>query len=169
MKDYIQFVTIRTQDSLDNYILKINNNKSLTTKKREYEIDKYLDNSSNGAYLFDGNIQILKDIIFSRDKIMYDLHAFSIMPNHLHIIFKQIDEVQDIIKYIKGNSARKLNNNIGKKGKFWASNYFDKLIRDEKHYQIAFNYVMNNPIKANLEDWESRVYSKYYDSSKSLD
>jgi REP element-mobilizing transposase RayT len=65
------------------------------------------------------------------------------------------------MKYIKAKSAIKLNKNLHKKGQFWLGGYFDKLIRDAKHYDLVYEYILNNPIKANLQDAKERVYSKY--------
>ena len=92
---------------------------------------------------------------------MYEVDILCIMPNHVHLLLKQNDDLTKIMKYIKGKSAVELNKNLNKTGKFWLNDFFDKLIRDEKHYQLIYEYIENNPYKADLEDVEKRVYNRF--------
>ena len=160
-KEYYQFITFRTQDSIDEYVSKIQNNSKINNKTKEFEIDKYLDVSKKGAYLNGDNLKILKDIILSKNNIMYEVEILAIMPNHVHILFKQLDDLKSIMKYIKGKSAVEINKNMNRSGKFWLHNYYDKAIRNQSHYDIVYNYIENNPIKAGLNDCAQRVYSRY--------
>lgn len=45
----------------------------------------------------------------------------------------------------------------GKRGAFWAEDYFDTYMRDDKHQQKTIRYIENNPTKAKLvldpKDW----------------
>ena len=162
LHDYYQFITFRTQDSIDSYIHKIQDDKNLNNKVKQYKIDEYLDKSNKGAYLFGKNIEIVKNVILNSEKnSIYEIEAFCIMPNHVHLLIKQKDDLSKIMKYIKGKSAIEINKNLNKSSKFWLNNYFDKLIRDKKHYDLVYEYIMNNPKKAGLLDEEERVYSKY--------
>ena len=155
-----QFVTFRTQDSLDDFIAKIRN-EDIEIKKQEYLIDKYLDNSLKGAYLNGEVLLFLKDFLKSLDKIFYELVSFVIMPNHIHLLFKQIEDLNMIVKRIKGESAFRINKMLNRSGRFWEKNYFDKVIRDEKHFNIVYDYIKFNGLKAGLEDWEERFYGIY--------
>ena len=92
---------------------------------------------------------------------MYEVDAIAIMPNHVHLLIKQKEDLAKIMKYIKAKSAIELNKSLGKTGKFWQSDYFDKVIRDEKHYRLVYEYILNNPVKVGLEDAKKRVYLKY--------
>ena len=143
MKDYYQFVTFRTKDSIDEYIRKLYGSND-SEKLKQYKIDSYLDKSENGAFL---NGQVVLDIqkyFKSYDKKMYDLEALIIMPNHIHILFKQKDELKNIMKILKGGSSRIVNTLLDTKGKVWASDYFDKLIRDEEHFSLVYEYIKYN-------------------------
>ncbi|WP_035003741.1 transposase [Lebetimonas sp. JH292] len=160
LKGYYQFVTFRTQDSLDSYIRKIRA-QNIENKKQEYLIDKYLDNSLKGAYLNDEIFEFLKDFLINLDKIFYELIAFTIMPNHIHLLFKQIKDLDIIIKKIKGESAYRINKMLNKSGKFWEKNYYDKVIRNEEHFNIVYNYIKFNGFKAGLKDWKERFYGVY--------
>jgi REP element-mobilizing transposase RayT len=162
LQGYYQFVTFRTQDSICKYIQDIQDNQGLNTAIKQQNIDDYLDTSLDGAYIVGENIDILRDIILYRNNTMYEIIIFCIMPNHVHMLFKQISSLKDSMRYIKSKSAIQLNKNINRTGKFWLSGYFDKVIRDEKHLAVVYKYIANNALKANLKDHKQRVYSSYH-------
>ena len=39
---------------------------------------------------------------------------------------------------------------MNRKGSFWQDESFDHLIRNEADWEDKFNYIHNNPVKANL-------------------
>ena len=119
----------------------------------------YLDSSDNGAYFFDNTIDIMMDILLEEDENLYDIEIVAIMPNHVHLLLKQNVDLKEIMHAIKGKSAVALNRYLSRSGKFWAEGYFDKLIRDDKHFKKVYDYIKNNPLKAGLQD--ERVFSKY--------
>ena len=96
-------------------------------------------------------------LLFDHDR--YRLLDWCIMPNHIHAILSQIEgwTLDRIVKSWKSYTARKINEAEGKSGAFWARDYHDRHIRDEKHLWDARSYVRNNPVKAGLcatpEEW----------------
>ena len=161
LQHHYQFITIRIQDSIDEYVQKIQNQNNLDTKIKQYEIDKYLDNSKNGAYFFDEKIEMMRELILKRDGNAYEMECFSIMPNHLHLLFKELGGLDNVMKSLKGESSVVMNKELGRSGKFWVSGYFDKLIRDDKHFSRVYEYIQNNALKAGLVDFAGRFYGKY--------
>jgi len=149
MMGYYQFVTFRTHDSIDEFLKKIQN-EDVDTKIKQYKIDTYVDSSKNGSYLNDEILEYLKKFFLSYDGKLYDLVAFCIMSNHIHILFKQKDDLKKIVKILKGSSSNFINKLLNKKGQFWESGYFDKAIRDEKHFMVTYEYIKNNPLKVGL-------------------
>ncbi|PHS40420.1 MAG: hypothetical protein COB07_04770 [Sulfurovum sp.] len=153
MIGYYQFVTFRTHDSLDEFIKKIRN-EDISSRDKEYKIDQYIDSSPKGCYLNDEVLYYLNNYFISKDKSFYDLVAFLIMPNHVHILFKQNIELPKIMKQIKGATAFEINKILQRKGKFWEENYYDKVIRDENHFEQVYDYIKYNAIKADLKNAE---------------
>jgi len=47
---------------------------------------------------------------------------------------------------------------LGMSGNFWAREYCDKVLRDEKQVDKTIHYILSNPIKANLIDAKERVF-----------
>ena len=89
----------------------------------------------------------------------YILHAWMVMPNHVHLIVQMKDghALGDAVESWKRFTALRINRLLGKNGAFWLEDYWDRYIRDEAHYQNAVAYVHENPVKAGLvvkaEDW----------------
>ena len=157
VENMLHFITFRTYKSVDAYVKKISS-LELDTKIKQYRLDTYLDNSSNGAYFFSEEIRLMREILFEFDRELYELFSFAIMPNHVHIVLKPLCDLAEIMQKIKGKSARVLNERLGLQGTFWAKEYYDKVLRDEKQIRTTVEYVMNNPIKVGLEDCEKRTY-----------
>jgi REP element-mobilizing transposase RayT len=61
------------------------------------------------------------------------------MPNHVHALFVQNPEwpLEKLIRSWKGFTARQINKVLGRSGGLWQRDYFDRLVRDEKHLRIA--------------------------------
>ena len=151
------FITFRTHKSIDSYVKKLTQ-QNQDPKTKQYEIDKYLDNSDKGAYFYHQQIEIFKNILHEKDKLDYDLISYAIMPNHIHLLIEPKKDLSFIMKTLKGKSAKLLNESLNMSGTFWAREYYDKVLRDEKQIDKTIRYILNNPVKANLSDAEERVF-----------
>ncbi len=101
----------------------------------------------------------------------YDLIAFTIMPNHVHLIFtplvkktgrlpsvikdhsdcvESIYNVTDILRSIKRFTALECNKALHRSGAFWHSESYDHVIRNEHSLNKLTKYILNNPVKAGL-------------------
>nr|WP_255233344.1 transposase [Aliifodinibius salipaludis] len=102
-----------------------------------------------------------------RDSKKYDLYAYCIMPNHVHLVFKllktedEIDNpVTEILRSLKRFTAREAKKALGREGQFWQHESFDRVIRDKGELESTIRYVLQNPVKANLVDtWTDWPYS----------
>ena len=74
-----------------------------------------------------------------------EILAYAIMPNHVHLLIRNFDELDDIIGEIKRVSALKINELIGENGAFWHRNYFDRMMRTEHQLETTILYIVNNP------------------------
>jgi putative transposase len=88
----------------------------------------------------------------------YNLHAYAIMANHVHILITPQVPLSPIMKAIKGVTARNANKLLNRTGKvFWQDASFDHWTRDEAEENKIRRYIENNPVKAHLvvnpEDW----------------
>lgn len=89
----------------------------------------------------------------------YDLHAYVVMPNHVHVLISAYQgfTLAGIVQTWKGYSAKQINKLLGREGHLWQRNYFDRFVRNEAHFDDARAYIENNPVAAglvkNMEDW----------------
>jgi REP-associated tyrosine transposase len=97
--------------------------------------------------------QILLAQLFScRDRGFYRLHAFAIMPNHLHILLTpgQDTTVEKALQMIKGGSARRLGLEKSRKLPVWQVGFHDRWVRDAAEYRNSKTYIEENPVAARL-------------------
>lgn len=87
---------------------------------------------------------------------MYHLYAYTIMPNHVHLVLKprtlngeQIT-VSEIMQRIKGSSARQANIILSRTGPLWSREYYDHWPRSGKELIRIMEYVRQNPVAAKL-------------------
>jgi putative transposase len=96
--------------------------------------------------------KVIKQIgLLHNEKKLYS-YAWVIMPDHVHWLFQLGDNqsLSKVVNFFKGRTARILNRDMNKKGKFWQSAYHDHAIRkDESIKQIA-RYIVANPLRAKL-------------------
>ena len=148
IKNHYQFITFRTFGSVDTYLKKLAQH-NLPNKQKQQLIDKYLDQSTAGAVLSGEVLVLLNAFIQAHHLVLYELIAFCIMPNHVHLLIKPLIDLDKLMQKLKGGSAKLINENMGTKGRFWAADYYDKLIRDEKHFSVVYRYIKNNPLVLN--------------------
>ena len=130
---------------------------SLERRKR---IEAALDAGHGESWLKDARISDIVERAFLHfDAERYRLHAWVIMPNHVHVVATPLANwtLADITHSWKSFTAKKANTMVNRSGLFWAREYFDRVIRDEVHFANAVSYVERNPVKAGLcgrpEDW----------------
>jgi putative transposase len=83
-----------------------------------------------------------------------------IMPNHVHALFVQNPEwpLEKLIRSWKGFTAREINKLLERSGPLWQRDYFDRLVRDEKHFANCVRYIRRNPEKARLSAGQYVLY-----------
>ena len=79
----------------------------------------------------------------------YELLAYVVMHNHIHVIVEPNNEhqLQAILHSWKSFSANRLQREYGRKGNIWQDEYFDRIIRDEEEFLEKAQYILNNPRK----------------------
>ncbi len=73
------------------------------------------------------------------------------MPDHAHLIFRILNgNLGDVLRKIKGSSARQVNIVLKRSGSLWTDESFDHIIRHEEELKEKIEYVQNNPVKKGL-------------------
>jgi putative transposase len=113
-------------------------------------MDRYLDTSREGPlWLVRAEIaKIVEDVLHSQD---CDLHAYAIMPNHVHVLLAPKISPSRLMQSIKGVSAREANKILGISGKpFWQHESYDHMVRTAEEFGKIQRYIENNPVKTGL-------------------
>jgi REP element-mobilizing transposase RayT len=95
---------------------------------------------------------MVEDALRFFDGTRYRLHAWVIMPNHVHAVITPLADisVSRIVSSWKSFTALRANALLKRRGAFWQEDYFDRFIRDERHFAAAIHYVEQNPVVASL-------------------
>ncbi len=120
------------------------------------KFDKAMASNSRNPLLTNCQIaQFITDMMKAEHGDKYNLHAYCVMPNHVHAIVEPLSryELSKIVVYWKGSSAHKINKLLDRTGHVWAKDYFNHIIRSGTSYDSQVLYVKNNPIAAGLNNW----------------
>jgi len=89
----------------------------------------------------------------------YELLFGVVMTDHIHILFRPLQkedgswyDLPQIMRGIKGTSGKRINSLLGRSGKVWQEEYFDRMIRDETELLEKWEYIWNNLLKKGLAD-----------------
>lgn len=117
---------------------------------------------------------LVQEALHHRDETEYDLYAYCIMSNHVHLVFRLLDvnfslredsrfsdyPVTDLMQKLKSYTAVHANQILNRTGTFWHRESYDRVIRDARELENKIAYTLNNPVKAGLVDnWQNWPYS----------
>ncbi|MEI6634868.1 MAG: transposase [Chlamydiota bacterium] len=82
----------------------------------------------------------------------FRLYGFVIMPDHVHCLIQPLNGIgiSTIMKYLKGNFARKYNLIANAKGHVWQRKFYLRGIRGVPQLLRELEYCHNNPVRAEL-------------------
>jgi len=79
------------------------------------------------------------------------------MPEHVHLLMTPLRDPQgsmfclsEILRGIKGASARSVNQLLGGSGPLWQEESFDHVPRSEESLQQMIEYIRQNPVRRGL-------------------
>jgi putative transposase len=82
---------------------------------------------------------------------LYDLHAWVVMANHVHLLARPLIQPSEVFRRIKGRSARAANLVLHRTGEpFWQSESYDHWVRNSDEMTKIARYIENNPVTAGL-------------------
>jgi REP element-mobilizing transposase RayT len=78
--------------------------------------------------------------------------AWVVMPNHFHTLLRLEGEtgLSEIMRRLKGRSARQLDQHINHAGRFWQPGFYDRALRSEDDRLQIARYIVANPLRAGL-------------------
>ena len=118
-------------------------------------MDRYLDTARTGPlYLGQEAIAALvqASIHYGAQQLKYyDLNAYVIMANHVHLLVFPRTAPSRFLQTLKGYTARQANLVLDRTGHpFWQSESYDHWVRNDGEASRIKSYIENNPVKAGL-------------------
>jgi REP element-mobilizing transposase RayT len=128
---------------------------ALTSGQAFAVMDRLLDEARVGTfYLRQADIadMVVEAIHYNADVLgHYSLHAFVVMPNHVHLLATPAVTLPKLTRSLKGITAKRANAMLALVGKpFWLQESYDHLVRHEREYEKIVNYIEENPVRAGI-------------------
>ena len=172
----IQSLTYRLADSLPAEVMAKLEELALDDETRRGQVERYLDAGHVSCVLREAVCaQAVLDAWRHDDGRYYRLHAWVVMPNHVHVLIEPSGgcAIGEIVGAWKSVTARKIlgsatapgrlkqlataGGRAPRKRRVWQTDYYDRFIRNECHYAAVVDYIHNNPVNAGLvvrpQDW----------------
>jgi putative transposase len=82
----------------------------------------------------------------------YLLHAWVVMPDHLHVLLTPSESIEKAVQLIKGGFSFRAKKEFNWKDEVWQTGFTDHRIRDEEDWIQHLKYTKQNPVEAHLVD-----------------
>ena len=165
-----QFITFRLFDSMPAAVVKkwrqeLGAQRGLPqtdpkSAELRMRIQRYLDSGYGACWLREDRVaQLVEDSLLHFDGVRYRLLGWVVMPNHVHTLIETYEgfPLDRTVHSWKSFTATRANRMLGRKGRFWSHDYYDRYIRDDAHLAAVVSYIDQNPVKAGLvnvaSDW----------------
>ncbi|WP_287267377.1 MULTISPECIES: transposase [unclassified Moorena] len=107
--------------------------------------------------------QVVLDSCLFFNNQRYKTYAVVIMPDHVHWLMQPLPKsaqkywtLASIIHSIKSYSSKQVTKVMNHIGIVWQDERYDRIMRDEREFLETWNYIRENPIKANLSEIAER-------------
>jgi putative transposase len=126
----------------------------ITSGEAFLAMDRLLDNARSGTTFLKqpAVAQIALDSIESGVRLgHYELHAFVIMSNHIHLLITPNIDVSKLMRSLKSASAKRANEFLQRTGQpFWQEESYDRLVRSPEEFGSIRRYIESNPVAAGM-------------------
>ena len=116
-------------------------------------MDRYLDTTRAGP-MFLKNESVAGLVVEAihrgaRELAHYELDAYVVMSNHVHLLVTPRTDPSRFLKSLKGFAARQANRVLGRTGEpFWQAESYDHWVRNAEEHARIQRYIEQNPVKA---------------------
>ncbi|HVG22916.1 MAG TPA: transposase [Thermoanaerobaculia bacterium] len=112
-------------------------------------LDHFLD-EGHGSCLLRHHGEVVANTLRHFDGKRYELHAWCVMPNHVHAMFylERGRDLDAVLHSWKSFSAHRIG-----LGVMWQGEYFDRIVRSPQQFNVTRAYIRANPAKAGLMNW----------------
>lgn len=120
----------------------------------------------NGQIIFEDDedyrkfLQTIKDY---KEQCGYEVYAFCLMSNHIHILLKEgIEDLGMFFRRIGASYVYWYNWKYNRTGHLFQDRYKSEVVEDDKYFLTVLRYIHQNPIKAGIKkDIKNYPWSSY--------
>jgi putative transposase len=117
--------------------------------------DRALDHASSGPQWL--KLRPIADLVAEAirrgefERGFYELAAWAVMPNHVHLLILPKVQVRALMRWLKGSTARRANQLLKRTGQsFWQDESYDRWVRNGREFDRIVRYIEENPVTAGL-------------------
>ena len=121
--------------------------------QRRQRIEAALDQGMGACWLKQPNVaRVVAEALNHFNGDRYTLHAWVIMPNHVHALTTPAAAVtlSSIMHSWKSFTAKQANGLLERTGQFWMEETYDRVMRNRKEVIATKAYIEQNPVAAGL-------------------
>jgi REP element-mobilizing transposase RayT len=180
VKDGRYFITVRLADSLPReVVLRLQEthrnlkeieaqSEQFATLQRQYFriMEKYLDVGMGACCLRTPSAaEVVADELTTLHEWDVEAPHYCVMPNHWHALIVPkpncVHSLGDIMKRVKGRTAKYLRRIVGGSGPVWQPEWFDRWIRNDFEWDKTIDYIRNNPVNAGIvARWQDHPWTR---------
>lgn len=124
--------------------------------------DIFLDDEDKGKFI--------ENTLKARENSKFELYAYCLMDNHVHLLIKESEQIGISIKRITVGYVQWHNNKYARTGHLFQNRYLSEPVETESYLLTVVKYIHQNPLKAGLvaqlADYEWSSYLQYLTAYK---
>lgn len=118
-------------------------------------VEKWIDQGMGSCILRDPRAaRFMTEAMHHFDGDRYELGAYVVMPNHVHVIVRpmrpELHSLDTILGSWKQFASGRINALAGTSGSHWQDEGYDRIVRDPEHLYHVLQYIGRNPRNAGL-------------------
>lgn len=104
-------------------------------------------------------------------KLLVNIHAFCLMPNHYHLLLSPRVEngIPKFMQKLGAGYVRYFNQKYDRKGTLFESKYKSILVKHEPHFYHLPYYIHFNPLDLKFSEWRKGELKNYKEAIKFLE
>lgn len=107
-------------------------------------------------------VKFIEIIKVSKEKYNYELYAYCLMDNHVHlVIYDKNEEISKIMQSIQVRYVMYFNRKYDRIGHLFQNRFFSKKVEDRQYLKNLCRYIHQNPLKAGIAKTEEYKWSSY--------
>jgi putative transposase len=92
----------------------------------------------------------MENVLNHYDSQKYSLHAFVIMPDHMHLLITPFEALEKSVQLFKGGFSYRAKRELLWTEEIWQPGFTEHFVRDENDWLNHVDYIRQNPVRARL-------------------